>query len=126
LRARFAISATGVNGTFVYLFTAGTVAPLNTYKPSSKLQSLGDGGIRAAGWPICTWYWASLEEAERTFFRTYCPGTYAQDVYIYTLNNENDWVQCQTIMLWQPEEAWANANTVGFTIGFKVKNEVPL
>jgi len=122
MRYRYAISSTGTEGSFVYLFTVPVVAPLNLYKQYTKIQPLGNGGERHAGWPIDLWSWASLEESERTFFRGYCPGVYQDDMWIYTLNDNNVWVVARTIMFWHKEaEQWSADNTLGFQLTFKVK-----
>ena len=119
---KYAICIAAELQTMSYLFQVPIPAPLNLYKPSSKIQRLGNGGIRHAGWPIDLWSWASLEAAERSYFRTICPGAYADDIYIATLNDNNAWVLARTKMFWPMEgEDFSNDNTLGFQLIFKVK-----
>ena len=123
-RYAYALSATGIAGSFVYLFSVPVPAPLNLYVPALKIQTLADGGARYEGAPVNTWYYASLDAVERAFFRIYCPGLVADDVYIQTLNGENTWVTARTKMLWSPQEKFENDCTLGFTLTFKIKSAV--
>lgn len=119
----YAISLTATEGDFVFLSSIPVVAPLTNWKPYSKLQSLGDGGERYAGWPITTMYWAGITLADREFFRTYCPGRYAKNIYINTLNDDDVWVTALTNMFWMREtEDWAVEKSLGFTLTYKVKS----
>jgi len=125
-RYKYALSTTGIAGSFVYLFSAHVVAPLNLYVPALNVQKLADGGARYEGAPVNTWYYATLEPVERAFFRTYCPGLVADDVYIYTLNGENVWVKARTKCLWMPQEKFESGSSIGFTLTFKIKSAVAL
>jgi hypothetical protein len=120
MRLRYAISTDGV--TWNYLFQAHVVAPLSDYTPHSKVRTLGDGSTRGAGWPIATWYWKTIEEAERNVLRAYCPLTSAKDIYIITKDDEREWIEARTTMMWMPEtEDIQNDSTVGLTIKFRIK-----
>lgn len=121
MKYKYAVSTTSTDVSFVYLFEQNIPAPLNTYKPSTQVLQLGNGGVRLAGFPQCTWYWASLEAAERAFLRTYCPDAYAENVFIKTLNHNNEWVKAQTIMVWMPEgEQYSIDNSLGVTLSFRI------
>jgi len=125
-RYRYAISATGIAGSYVYLFSAKVLAPLNLYIPALSVQKLASGGLRFEGAPVCTWYYAYLDPVARAFFRSYCPGLFAEDIYIHTLNDENVWVNARTIMNWQSQEKYESDSSIGFTFTFKVKSAVAL
>jgi len=127
---RYAISLAATTG-FTYLkdvpLSDGRKmdAPLNTYKPSTKVLSLASGGVRRVGSPIDTWFWASLDATGRAFFRTYCPGAFANPVWIRTLTDDNVWVTAKVVMLWMPNgEQWQSDFTMSFTLTFKVLSTV--
>ncbi len=119
----YAISPTATEGDFVFLADIPVNAPQSDWKPYSKLQSLGDGGVRRAGWPIVTWYWAAITEDERAALQAYCADAYADDIYINTLDHNNVWVTARTKIFWmQGTEQWAVDKNLGFTLSFKVKS----
>ncbi len=126
MRYKYAMSLTSTDADFTYLFQSGVKAPLNLYRPAERVLTLANKGVRLEGLPICTWYYSYLEPTWRTFFRTYCSGIYAEDVYILTLSDSNVWVKARTLVYWMPEERFENDCSMGFTLTFKIKSATAL
>lgn len=128
----YAISLTASPGDFVYLIDGDfeyladitpISEPLSDYKQYSKEQLLGDGGVRLAGWPIATWFWGAIPKAERDVLRSFCPSAYTDDIYIHTLNNENEWITARTRMFWMKDtEQWEGDKSIGLLLTFQIKS----
>lgn len=119
---QFSISTTPILADFVTLASLGVPDPLRSYKPYSKVRSLGDGGVRRAGWPVAVWHWSFLTSDQRTALKAYCAGAYAQNIYIHTIDESNSWVYAKTIMIWSPDDGeWQTNHVLPFDLMFRVK-----
>ena len=91
----------GVGG-LISLVEAGIVQePRGDWKEGPVL--LGDGNARYLGYPVATWRWNYIRAASRDALRQYCPGA-SQELYIQTINNEEEFAAYRAILHW-PEEA---------------------
>ena len=63
--------------------------PRSYFQQFSRLLDLGSGLKRGAGFPITTWTYGYLTQAQREELRSYCPRA-SSEVYIRTRTNDED------------------------------------
>ena len=123
MQQKYAISTTASEGDFDYLVDIPVTEPQSDYKPFSKVQELGNGGARLAGWPTVIWHWNAITQTERAALQAFCPNGYADNIYINTLDNNNEWITARTTMFWTQEaEQWSVDKELGLTLLFKIKS----
>jgi len=83
-RYKYALGTTPEN--MVYLFQMGVKAPLQTFRPYSKIIEDAAGGTVGQGRAGDEWLWNVITDAQRAQLRAYCPGASA-DVYVWTLDD---------------------------------------
>ena len=98
--------------------------PRSFYQQFSRLVNLGSGLKRGAGYPITTWSYGDLTQAQREQLRTFCSGASAE-VYIQTRTNDEDeettpslFKIFKAVMIWPEGEENHASRRLDFIITF--------
>jgi len=75
--------------------------PRSLPAPYSDVINLGDNSTRGIGAPIVIWHWDKINQTERDFLRTFCPGASAA-VFIRTrmLETADSYANYSAVMVW--------------------------
>ena len=106
---------------------AGIPWPKGIYDPYSQPLDLGDGSLRAGGWPTAEWQWKFLGRVDRQSLRTYIPilsnalGRANIQVRFRTRVNENNdaFVTFKGQMIWPRPETLDTQRRVPFVLKFR-------
>lgn len=77
--------------------------PGHTFRSFSQSIPLGDSTVRGGGWPVVTWRWGFMTQAQYNAFKTaYCSGKSAS-VYIYTKKADDTYQEYTATLIWPDE-----------------------
>lgn len=96
--------------------------PQTSFQFYSKQLDLGSGLKRGAGWPITTWTYGYLTQAQRDQLRTFCTGASAE-VYITTRTRDKDETDSlfktyKAVMIWPENEEYRASRRLDIVITF--------
>lgn len=95
----FKIGASLATLTDIEALTTPLLAPAWTYSAASAQAELASGAVRDMGFPVITWHWAFLTDAQWDQLRTFCSGRSAT-AFIQSPDNTITDTIYQTIMVW--------------------------
>ncbi len=121
--AAFTLAASDQTATRVRLASVeslGLPAPRGLFTPFTQAVTLGDGGVRGAGWKTAEWRWGFVTRAQRDALRAYCPGASAE-VYISTrtVDSSDAYGVFRARMLWPQQEEPQAGRRLDFSIKFQ-------
>jgi hypothetical protein len=77
--------------------------PAYTFQSYSQSLALGNGTARGGGWPVATWAWGFITQAQYNAFKAaYCSGKSAA-VYVYTINSTGSYQEYTATLVWPDE-----------------------
>lgn len=110
------------HGTLTNVESLGT--PLNppacTFNSYSQSVKLGNATVRGAGWPVATWRWGFVTQAQYNAFKAaYCSGKSAA-VYIYTKKADDTYQEYTATLIWPDEDGleFINGRVLGLVLIF--------
>lgn len=96
--------------------------PRSTFKPYSQNLPLGNATVRGGGWPVATWRWGFMTQAQYNALKAaYCTGKSAA-VNINTLQNDGStYDEYVTTLVWPDEEdlEFLNGRVVNVVLTFQ-------
>lgn len=98
--------------------TTPLVAPRSTFAAYSQDVELASGGARGAGWPLATWAWNFMSQAQRDQLKTFCVGKSAE-VYIKTLQDDGAYQVYTGVMVWPSSEQVQAGRVLDLTVEFR-------
>jgi len=98
--------------------------PKSYFQQFSRLLDLGNGLKRGAGYPVTTWSYGYLTQAQREQLRSFCTGA-SSEVYIQTRTNDEDeettpslFKIFKAVMIWPEGEENQASRRLDFIITF--------
>ncbi len=100
--------------------------PLGDWLESEEIVSLSDANDRYLGYPVALWQWDFIRPASRAALRAYCAGA-SQELYIETVNNENEFRDYRAILHWpeeHPRSGYDRSVKWNFVVRFSILEDV--
>ncbi len=121
MASNFKIGTTLEGITSLDALTTWIPDPKTEFRFYSKQLDLGSGLKRGAGWPITTWTYGFLTQAQRDQLRTFCTGASAE-VYITTrardTESESLFKTYKAVMTWPEIEEYRNSRRLDIIFSF--------
>ncbi len=129
MASNFKIGTTLEGITSLDALTTWIPDPKTEFRFYSKQLDLGSGLKRGAGWPITTWTYGFLTQAQREQLRTFCT-TASAEVYIQTRTRDEDTGETpslfkiyKAVMTWPEHEEYRASRRLDFVITFTCLEE---
>ena len=119
----FQIGTTSAGLADLSALSVPVVEPRSTFKKYPIAFDLGNGQVKGAGYPVATWTWDFITDAQRDKLKTYCTGKSAA-VYISTKDDSLAYKAYSAIMVWPEIEEHFATRRLDFVIEFRHLVEV--
>jgi hypothetical protein len=92
--------------------------PKHDFIPYSQSFPLGDGTLIGQGWPLASWHWDFLTQAQRNLLKGLCSGR-SVETFVSTRDFSRVFKTYSAVMVWPEREEYVNGVIVNFTIDFR-------
>lgn len=118
----YKIGSGTTTGNFFLLSTVA-IEPESQFKEGATSVKLADGSTRWLGYPVATWHYGYLTQAQWDALKAYCTEASAS-VYIATMDNNGDYIVYSAIMNMPDEYTIRATRYMDVTIQFSHLVEV--
>lgn len=99
--------------------TVTLLAPRHTFQDFSQELPLASGGQKGGGWPLASWTWAYVTQAQRNQLKTFCPTGLSADVFIKTRDASGAFAVFTAVLVWPIQEG--SEKRAGTILDFELK-----